>query len=137
LFFDIPLSKTNKVKVTFTNTDRYGIQLAEILLLIDPADLVDWVENNDDCDDTNAAIYPAAECGSQNDGCTGLIDSSCTCAIHDSDSDGVCDTLDICPGEDDTVDLNKDGIPDCNQEHVCVYEDREFATESLKATSEP
>ncbi|MEZ4906505.1 MAG: hypothetical protein R2771_02415 [Saprospiraceae bacterium] len=31
----------------------------------------------------------------------------------DSDSDGVCDLIDKCPGEDDTIDEDNDGIPDC------------------------
>ena len=31
----------------------------------------------------------------------------------DSDGDGVCDTEDLCPGENDYIDLNGDGIPDC------------------------
>jgi hypothetical protein len=71
LYFDIPFTKTNKVKVTFTNSYIAQIQLAEILLLTDPADLHDWVKNSDDCDDTNASIYPAAECKSEVDECTG------------------------------------------------------------------
>jgi len=57
--------------VTFTNPDMAEIQLAEILLLTDPADLYDWVENSDDCDDTDASIYPEAECKSEGDECTG------------------------------------------------------------------
>ncbi|MCG8331197.1 MAG: hypothetical protein MI974_26140 [Chitinophagales bacterium] len=31
----------------------------------------------------------------------------------DSDGDGVCDTEDLCPDENDYIDLNDDGIPDC------------------------
>ncbi|HBH62458.1 MAG TPA: hypothetical protein DDX85_12135, partial [Nitrospiraceae bacterium] len=31
----------------------------------------------------------------------------------DSDGDGVIDTLDQCPGFDDTIDVDLDGIPDC------------------------
>ena len=30
----------------------------------------------------------------------------------DSDGDGVCDDFDICPGADDRIDNNEDGIPD-------------------------
>jgi len=33
----------------------------------------------------------------------------------DSDCDGVADADDICPGGDDSVDNNGDGIPDCSQ----------------------
>ncbi|MEM9819458.1 MAG: polymorphic toxin-type HINT domain-containing protein [Bacteroidota bacterium] len=32
--------------------------------------------------------------------------------MADCDGDGVCDLFDICPGGDDKVDLNEDGIPD-------------------------
>merc|ERR1711862_840370 len=102
-----------------------GTQLGEILLLKDPKDEFDWVENDDDCDDTNPELYPAAPC--QNDeGCKGIIDSSCTCTIEDSDGDGVCNTLDQCQDEDDTIDLNRNGIPDCTEENVCVNEKREL-----------
>ena len=30
----------------------------------------------------------------------------------DSDGDGVCDDFDICPGADDRIDVNQDGVPD-------------------------
>lgn len=35
--------------------------------------------------------------------------------IADSDCDGVADACDVCPGGDDTIDHNSDGIPDCSQ----------------------
>lgn len=35
--------------------------------------------------------------------------------VPDEDNDGVCNTLDQCPGEDDTIDNNNDDIPDCLQ----------------------
>jgi hypothetical protein len=31
----------------------------------------------------------------------------------DADGDGVPDIFDVCPGEDDTIDANEDGVPDC------------------------
>jgi hypothetical protein len=37
------------------------------------------------------------------------------CQNGDSDCDGVGDANDICPGGDDSVDNNGDGIPDCSQ----------------------
>ncbi len=37
---------------------------------------------------------------------------SCIALSGDSDGDGVCDSLDQCPGEDDSVDRDNDGIPD-------------------------
>ncbi len=42
-------------------------------------------------------------------------DNTCKCQglfIHDQDGDGVHDTEDICPGGDDNLDANGDGIPD-------------------------
>ena len=35
-----------------------------------------------------------------------------TCISPDADGDGVCDANDICPGFDDTIDSDNDGIPD-------------------------
>merc|ERR1712110_426958 len=96
-----------------------------------------WVENGDDCDDTNPELYPSASCQTD-EGCTGAIDSSCTCAIKDSDLDGVCDTLDKCADADDTIDNNQNGVPDCSEEEesVCTYENREFSFESIKSGTE-
>ncbi len=37
------------------------------------------------------------------------------CQNTDTDCDGVTDANDICPGGDDSVDNNGDGIPDCSQ----------------------
>jgi hypothetical protein len=34
-------------------------------------------------------------------------------ALADSDGDGVSDGFDECPGEDDTVDIDRNGVPDC------------------------
>ena len=61
----------------------------------------------------------AAEVGqSCDDGCTGagVIQPDCSCltpAFVDTDNDGVCDDLDQCPGGDDNVDTNNNGVPDC------------------------
>jgi len=43
-----------------------------------------------------------------------VYDANCNCngTYADSDNDSVCDGLDTCPGGDDTVDLNNNGIPD-------------------------
>ena len=42
------------------------------------------------------------------------FDKNCNCIgiFVDSDSDGVCDASDLCPGFDDTMDIDADGIPD-------------------------
>ncbi|MFQ5463033.1 MAG: IPTL-CTERM sorting domain-containing protein, partial [Phycisphaerae bacterium] len=45
--------------------------------------------------------------GRDND-CNNIVDDN-----GDSDFDGVFDCNDQCPGEDDTIDTNADGIPDC------------------------
>ncbi len=42
----------------------------------------------------------------------------------DTDNDGVCDLVDQCPGFDDTVDLNGNGIPD-DCEQPCPDEDND------------
>lgn len=43
-----------------------------------------------------------------------LGDASCEApfALGDTDNDGVSDAVDVCPGFDDTVDVNNNGIPD-------------------------
>lgn len=48
------------------------------------------------------------------------VDAACGDAcpgdpLDDSDGDGVCDSADLCPGEDDTIDANSDQVPDCLQ----------------------
>ncbi|NNK73435.1 MAG: T9SS type A sorting domain-containing protein [Flavobacteriaceae bacterium] len=45
------------------------------------------------------------------DGATDLTSQSLTTCL-DSDSDGICDDLDICQGGDDTIDTDGDGTPD-------------------------
>ena len=59
-----------------------------------------------------------------NDDCTinDVVDNDCNCTgiFMDSDSDGVCDNDDQCPGFDDNVDLNNNGQPD-GCEANCSY----------------
>lgn len=45
--------------------------------------------------------------------------SNGTPCISDSDNDGVCDTVDQCPGFDDTIDTNGNGIPDGCESSTC------------------
>jgi hypothetical protein len=58
---------------------------------------------------------PGTACDDGDDCTTGdVFDSNCNCVgtLADSDNDGVCDADDICPGFDDTMDSDGDGIPD-------------------------
>lgn len=75
-----------------------------------------YVTDNSDCDDNNANIYIGASCNDNNDCTTNdMIQADCGCAgtvVADSDNDGVCDTLDVCPGGDDSLDSDGDGTPD-------------------------
>lgn len=59
-----------------------------------------------------------ADADTDGDGLANCLDN-CDNAANpnqaDSDCDGVGDACDICPGGDDTMDNNQDGIPDCSQ----------------------
>jgi hypothetical protein len=41
-----------------------------------------------------------------------IIDFKIWKCCVDSDNDGVCDTVDQCPGKDDKIDINQNGLPD-------------------------
>lgn len=93
-----------------------------------------YVSNNTDCNDANASQYPGAPC-SDGDVCTtgDVLDSNCNCVgtSQDSDGDGVCDALDVCPGGDDNEDFNGNGIPDfCD----CSPATTSFSTNPLTHT---
>lgn len=59
------------------------------------------------------------------------LSSSCVTTVTlsgtDSDCDGVADACDVCPGGDDSIDNNGDGLPDCK-----YYPGFEFLPESWK-----
>jgi len=62
----------------------------------------------------NVSIFEDANANGISDTCDG---SACA----DSDNDGVCDIDDICPGGNDTVDSDADGIPDfCDANSSCT-----------------
>ena len=71
-----------------------------------------YVHNSDDCDDEDPANYPWAPCFTGTN-CTTFIDPSCFCATKDPDRDGICDGMDMCPNEDDKIDEDYNGLPDC------------------------
>lgn len=76
----------------------------------------DGVCANVDCNDNNASIGVAGTSCNDGDACTtnDTYNSNCNCVgtFADADNDGVCDTNDQCPGSNDTIDTNGNGIPD-------------------------
>ncbi|HKK87207.1 MAG TPA: HYR domain-containing protein [Saprospiraceae bacterium] len=46
--------------------------------------------------------------------CTATVTVSAS-ELPDTDCDGIVDACDVCPGGDDSLDANGDGIPDCSQ----------------------
>ncbi|MCH9033192.1 MAG: S8 family serine peptidase, partial [Planctomycetes bacterium] len=56
------------------------------------------------CDDGDACTT--------RDECLGDANGTCVGTFSDSDDDGVCDAEDICPGGDDNLDGNGNGVPD-------------------------
>ncbi|MEM6697542.1 MAG: T9SS type A sorting domain-containing protein, partial [Bacteroidota bacterium] len=74
-----------------------------------------------------------------------VYDTNCNCSgtpLIDSDSDGICDLSDQCPGFDDNVDENRNGIPDaCENCEISKTFDNEniqtgayFVEESITTT---
>ncbi len=70
--------------------------------------------------DCNPTCTPGSACDDGNDCTEGeTYDTNCQCVggtLLDTDNDGVCDIDDECPGFDDALDTNGNGIPDgCEQ----------------------
>ena len=92
-----------------TDGDGYGDSSDSIQACSAPAD---YVENNDDCDDTNEDINPGIIeiCNGLDDNCDGVVDEG----FDDADSDGVADCIDNCPtiSNPDQEDSDSDGTGD-------------------------
>jgi hypothetical protein len=59
------------------------------------------------------------------------LSPACFCAFFDGDHDGVCDGIDICPDEDDNIDIDENGIPDCSEE-PCTEAEDDFGANFLR-----
>ncbi len=71
----------------------------------------------DDCEvdsDGDGVINACDGCAFDPDKTTAGV---CGCGVSDVDSDGdtLADCIDLCPGEDDRVDINGNGEPDCTE----------------------
>ncbi len=92
----------------------------------------------DGCDDCDSTL--AGTTCNDDDPCTAndVYDTDCNCAgtFADDDNDGVCNADDICPGGNDSMDGDGDGIPDfcdtcdgslngvaCNDNDPCTIND--------------
>ena len=77
------------------------------------------LDDCDGCPDDPAKTSPGlCRCGvsdidSDSDTIPDCVDPCPSDNPDDSDGDGVCNSDDLCPGEDDRVDDNGNGTPDC------------------------
>ena len=82
-----------------------GSAITEGWVAVDYTITVTWTFTSSDCDDGDPCTI---------DSVTGT-GGNCMCVTEpagDDDNDGVCDAMDICPGGDDNVNSDADGIPD-------------------------
>lgn len=111
--------------------DGYGNPAVSLVDCVQPSG---YVLDNTDCNDNDANAFPGASC-SDGDVCTtnDLLDANCQCSgtYSDSDGDTVCDAEDQCPGEDDLIDDNNNGIPDGCE---CNTQFESFGTSNLTHT---
>ncbi|MBD0832008.1 MopE-related protein, partial [Aestuariibaculum sediminum] len=89
--------------------DGYGDYYATPILVCVALQPQNTVTNNLDLDDNNGDINPDAEeiCDGIDNNSNGVIDEG-----FDDDLDGVANCFDTCPGFDDSIDSDSDGIPD-------------------------
>ena len=79
----------------------------------------------DGCDTCNVGMPCVAADPCYRDGIVVMINEVCGCEgiFIDSDEDGVCDEDDLCPGFDDSLNEDNNGLPDCPYFEWSVLDD--------------
>ncbi len=95
-----------------SDNDSYGDPAVSVTTCVAPGG---YVSNNQDCNDNDNSIYPDAP-----EICDGKDNDCNPSTLEDEDGDGVCNEDDICPGGDDTVDLNNNNIPDACESTITL-----------------
>ena len=134
---DLVADDSKKTYYADADSDGYG-DVSSTTLSCQPPE--GYVADGTDCNDADATQYPKAACtwsDPDNDtlSCNSTyatgIEGICVCQPADDDSDGVCNEDDQCPGEDDNLDENGDGHPDC-QNIICYPQKKIWKPKRLK-----